>query len=93
MENKTKFDFKKEFAALCTIRDELRVKAHLAKADAKDELERLESRFHQIEEDVRRVGAHVKEPVEVIGQKSAEIVRELSAAMDNLRRRLTDPVN
>jgi hypothetical protein len=93
MENKAKFDFKKEYAALCTIRDELRLKAHLAKADVKDELERLEGRFHQVEEDFRRTRAHVQEPAELIGRKSAEIVRELSTAFETLRRRLNEPSN
>ena len=91
MENK--FDFKKEYDALCTIRDELRVKAHLAKADLKDEYERLEGRFHQIEEDLRRTAAHVQEPAELIGKKSAEIVRELGSAFENLRRRFSEPTS
>lgn len=93
MENKDKFDFKKEYDALCTIRDELRVKAHLAKADVKDELARLEERFRQIEEDFRRTRAHVQEPAETIGKKSTQIVHELRTAFETLRRRLNDPTN
>ncbi len=93
MENKTKFDFKREYDALLTIRDELRLKAHLAKADIKDEYDRLEGRFHQIEEDLRRTRAHVQEPAELIGKKSVEIFRELSAAFETLRRRLNEPTS
>ena len=90
MEEKAKFDFKQELDAARTIRDELRLKAHLAKADVKDEFNRLETRFHQIEEDLRRASTHVKEPAEVIGKKSAEILRELTSAFESVRRRFTD---
>lgn len=93
MEDKAKLDFTQELDAARTIRDELRLKAHLAKADLKDELQRVESRFHQIEEDLRRTRDHLKEPAEVIGQKSAAIVRELRTTMESIRRRLTAPGN
>jgi predicted nucleotidyltransferase len=93
MEEKSKLDFTQELDAARTIRDELRLKAHLAKADIKDELQRLEARFHQIEEDVQRTRDHLKEPAEAIGQKSVAIVRELRTAMETIRRRLSEPTN
>ncbi|MFT3924159.1 MAG: hypothetical protein QM778_16610 [Myxococcales bacterium] len=93
MDDKAKFDFTQELDAMRTIREELRLKAHLAKADLKDELERVEKRFQQIEEDLRRTRAHLQEPAETIGQKSATIVREVKGAMESIRRRLVEPQN
>ena len=52
MEDTLKATFKRELDALATLRDELKVKAHLAKADVKDEWNRLESRFQTFEQDI-----------------------------------------
>ncbi|MBK6687886.1 MAG: hypothetical protein IPG45_25660 [Deltaproteobacteria bacterium] len=43
----------KELAELTQLRDELRVKAHLAKADAKDAMARLESRWPELQRELK----------------------------------------
>jgi hypothetical protein len=78
--------FKRELQALVTLRDELKLKAHLAKADVKDELNRLEAKWEHVEEELRRTASHAKEPIETIGQKTVELINELKLGYENLRR-------
>ena len=50
MEETIKNTFKRELEALATIRDELKLKAHLAREDAKDEIDRLETKYRPVDE-------------------------------------------
>jgi hypothetical protein len=86
MQESSKVSFKREFEALATIRDELKLKAHLAKADIKDELGRLETRWQKLEEEVRRNSTHMKEPLDDISQGAKELVTELKKGYDNVKR-------
>lgn len=66
----------KELAELTQLRDELRVKAHLAKADAKDAVARLEARWPELQRELK-----------AMEQKSANILEDagkniLAAAKD-----------
>ena len=45
-----KQEMKKSRALLYTLRDEIRVKLHLAGMDAKDQWKKLEPRLHEIEQ-------------------------------------------
>jgi ParB-like chromosome segregation protein Spo0J len=65
MEDAAKISFQRELDALQTIRDELKLKAHLAKADVKDELDRLETRWQRVEEELQRSTGHLKAPLDV----------------------------
>jgi hypothetical protein len=89
MEEMSKVSFKREFEALATIRDELKVKAHLAKAEVKDELGRLENRWQMLEQELRRSSSHVKEPLDDINTSAKELVTELKKGYENLKRRLS----
>jgi hypothetical protein len=84
-----KFSFQREFDALKTIRDELKLKAHLAKADVKDELNRLETRWQRVEEELRRTSSQVKQPLAELGQDTKELVEELKKGYDSIRQRLS----
>jgi hypothetical protein len=89
MEDSTKFSFERELGALQTLRDELKLKAHLAKADVKDELNQLETRWLRVEEELRRTAGHVKQPLEAIGQETKQLMQELKVGYDNVKRRLS----
>lgn len=67
MEQNSKLSFKREVEALQAIRDELKVKAHLAKAEIKDEWSQLEGQLNHLEEELLRTADHVKEPLHAIG--------------------------
>jgi signal transduction histidine kinase len=88
MEEAVKMSFKREMDALATIRDELKLKAHLAKADMKDELNHLEHRWQRLEEEVRRSSSHMKEPLEDIGQSAKDLLTELKRGYENVKSRL-----
>jgi hypothetical protein len=84
-----KISFKREFEALVTIRDELKLKAHLAKADMKDELNRLEKRWLRLEEELRREGSHMREPLEELNASAKELVDELKRGYESIKRKLS----
>lgn len=77
MEQNQQVNFKEDLEALQRTRDELRLKLHLAKADARDEFHRLEKKWERIEEDLRRTASHTKEPLQTIGEKTRELMTEL----------------
>lgn len=89
MEDAANFSFERELAALETIRDELKLKAHLAKADVKDELNRLETKWQRVEEELRRSAEHVKQPLADIGQDTKSLVKELKQGFESVKRRLS----
>jgi len=88
MEQNSKMTFKREIEALQTIRDELKVKTHLAKADIKDELSQLESKWQRVEEELRRTANQVKEPLHSISAQTKELVSELKQGYENIVHRL-----
>ena len=75
MEENLKAQFKRELDALATLRDELKVKAHLAKADVQDEWNKLESRFQNVESDLKQSSQNLKQPLDAIAQNTRELVR------------------
>jgi hypothetical protein len=85
MPESTKVNFKRELEALATIRDELKVKAHLAKADVKDEISRLETKWQQVEAEIKRGASQVNE---TLGESTKDLVKELRERYDHLKRRL-----
>jgi hypothetical protein len=89
MEDTAKFSFERELSALQTIRDELKVKAHLAKADVKDELNRLEAKWERVDEELRRSAAHMKKPLENIGNDTKALVNELKQGYESIKSRLS----
>lgn len=84
----SKLKFSREFEALVTIRDELKLKAHLAKADLKDELDRLEKKWQTVENELRLTVSHAKEPIQTIGHKTGELINELKQGYESIRDRL-----
>lgn len=78
----------KELAELQTMRDELKVKLHLAAADARDQWDALERKWERAQEELARVGNHAKEPLEEIGSATRGLVDELKKGYARVKEQL-----
>jgi hypothetical protein len=88
METSAMTNFKRELEALATVRDELKLKAHLAKADIKDELDELEAKWLRVHEQLERTKAHAKQDVQALGQNVRELMLDLKQGYESIKRRL-----
>lgn len=79
-------DFQRELDALATIRDELKLKAHLARADLKTELAALEDRWALAEEQLRRSAAHVKQDAKLVEYRFTQLIDDLKTGFRNAKR-------
>jgi hypothetical protein len=77
----------REIAALRTLRDELRVKAHLFKADLRDEWAKVEARFEVVESELRHFGKEAEVPVEIAGDAARLLITEAREALERIRER------
>jgi|WetSurMetagenome_2_1015567.scaffolds.fasta_scaffold1025972_2 hypothetical protein len=84
--NELKAALRKDLDALRSLRDELRVQATLAKAEAHTEWTRLESRFELLQEELGRVQNHSKGTLQEIEGKIGVLVDELKRGYDSIRR-------
>jgi hypothetical protein len=75
-----------ELAALRAAREELRLQAHLAKAEAKAELERLEVTWQRVQEQAQRV--HTQEHVAEIETGVRGLIEELKSGYERIKREL-----
>ena len=66
-------------ADLRTLRDRIRVRAHLASMDAKTAWEALEPKVHQFEREVEQSGAHL---AETLRDRWAELRKSLTKLDD-----------
>ena len=69
-------------------RDELRVKMHLAKADAKDEWNELEGKWDSLKDRMRAAGGEAGEVSEDIGDALKGLASELKNGYARIRDRL-----
>ena len=69
-------------------RDELRVKLHLAKAEAKDEWARLEQQWEEIRPKLEAAREEAGKTVESVGSALSLAVEELKKSYDRLREQL-----
>ncbi len=79
---------KKLVARLETERDEIRVKAHLAKLELDDEWQSIESRWENLEHRVASIADSTKETGETFIAASQLLAEELSEAVANFRANL-----
>lgn len=89
MEQTLKDKFQRELDALTTIRDELKLKAHLARQDVQDEIRKLESRLSLADEELERTKAHTKVEFDRLGANFKELFTELKQGFENVKRRLS----
>lgn len=79
-------DFKRELAALATLRDELKLKAHLARAEVKTQLDDLERRWLLADEQFQRARRNVKQDGEIVEHKLTLLVADLKRGFENIKR-------
>jgi chromosome segregation ATPase len=73
---------------LKTQRDELRVKAHLAKAELKDEWEELEEKWQHVEKKLDKLQHEAKDTAADMRASATIVLEEISDAYDRIRHRL-----
>lgn len=80
--------FTQELRELQTLRDELKVKIHLAAADARDQWDALERKLEKVENELGRVGDHAKEPLEEISAATRNLFDELKKGYARVKEQL-----
>lgn len=75
-----------ELDTLRTLRDELRVRAHLGRAEVRDLWEDAEKRWHKLEAEAGRVREQAREPMEQIGEAAELLLEEIKRGYDKLRK-------
>ena len=83
-------DFDDLWEDIKTQRDELRVQAHLAKADVKDEIEELEERWQKLESRADDVRQDAGEAFTEFKNASNVVLEELSGAYKRIKDRLAE---
>jgi methyl-accepting chemotaxis protein len=69
-------------------RDELQLKMHLAKADARDELARLDDKMSQLRERASRVDDEAKEAFGDISDAARKLAAEIKEGFERVRKQL-----
>lgn len=80
----------REIDLLSKARDELRVRLHLAKADALDEWKKLENTWLRAQEEFKRTSEHTKEPVKEMGTALRHLIDEIKAGYTRIREQLKE---
>ncbi len=76
---------REEFDDLKRMRDELRVRVHLGKAEAKELWEKLEHKFGEVEGKVKLVSRESREPLEEVGEAARLLVGEIRDGYKRIR--------
>ena len=79
-----------ELERLARTREELRLQASLAKAETRTELNRLESVWQRVQDELRRLGEQAKAPAAEIGGAARSLVEELAQGYGRIKRELED---
>jgi predicted nucleic acid-binding Zn-ribbon protein len=69
-------------------RDELRLKMHLAKADARDEWEELEGKWESLKDRLKAAGGEASEASEDIGGALRGLASEIKKGYERIRNQL-----
>ena len=70
-------DLDKMVENLKTLRDEIRVQMHLAKAELKEEWEELEPKFEEMEDKLSGAAEETRQTVNIIAEELAEAYRRI----------------
>jgi len=73
---------------LAAIRGELSVQLSLAKAEAVEEWNKLETTWQRVEEEVKRAASHTKAPVADMGVAARQLLDELKVGYERIRAQL-----
>ncbi|MET0387396.1 MAG: hypothetical protein ABW321_15615 [Polyangiales bacterium] len=83
--NHLKAALQRDVDALRQTSQELRVQAHLARADLKVECDRLELLLRRVQEDVARMGEHVKTPLHDMEAALRKLIDEIGHGFSRVR--------
>lgn len=75
---------------LKTERDEMRVQAHLARAEFRDEWEELEQKWQKAEQAFDRLQDQAVETTSEMQRSAKVVMEEIAGAYDRIRQRLND---
>jgi SMC interacting uncharacterized protein involved in chromosome segregation len=81
----TRHDLDRMVAELQTQRDELRVRLHLAKAEAKEEWEKLEKKWDHLRGRLEVVGREAKDASKDVLTATRLLAREIKEGYDRVR--------
>jgi len=85
-------DWRAKFQQLVTDlerqRDELRVKAHLAKAEGRDELAKLEQKLEDLKFRASAAGAEAGHTADEVGEAARRLAEEIRSGFDRVRKTL-----
>lgn len=87
-----KTKLKDELEILRTRRDELRVHAHLGRADLKDLWADAETKWNRIEGEVKRLGDESKEPMDELRLGLSDLMAQLREGYHRISAALLRPV-
>jgi hypothetical protein len=76
---------KKELDELRRVRDELRVKAHLGKAEVRDRLESLERSFETLESKLSRTSRAAEKPLQQLETDLRKLAKDLRDGYRQIR--------
>lgn len=76
--------FAKELAELETLRDEIKVKAHLARADFKDEVAKVEAQWPAVEKVAKDIEAASAEVAAQLEKAGREVFADLRKGYESL---------
>jgi uncharacterized protein YoxC len=77
--------FGEELEELRRIRDELRVKIHLGKAEAKDLWEKTEHKLEDFENKVKSISSQAEEPLHDVGEAAKLLLDEIKDGYRRIR--------
>jgi DNA-binding GntR family transcriptional regulator len=77
---------------LAQLRDELRLQAHLFKAEVLDEWHRLEKKWHTLTNEIDRLAEFTDDSDENLDRFARGLMEELQGSYDQLREALKDPL-
>jgi predicted nucleic acid-binding Zn-ribbon protein len=77
-----------ELDRLAGARDELKVQLQLAKAEASEEWKKLEEKWLSVQDEIKRVAEHSREPLKEISQASRTLLSELEQGYERIRAQL-----
>jgi len=80
--------FHKELDELRRVRDELKVRIHLAKADAKDRWDKLEQQFHRLEAKAGQISQISEEPLRDVRDAARLLIDEIRDGYRRIREAL-----
>lgn len=86
--NQYKRGLEREIELVAQLRDELKVQVHLAKADAKDEWNKLEGRWLSVQDEFKRVSEDTKTPLKELGTSARSVLDELKAGYERVKSNL-----